>query len=226
MAKTKQVADTQAQTFLKEVDEHLHYERMMELWKQHKNTLFASLAVLFIGVAGFKYYEQYSEQTLQEQAKTWWNVRASKTPEEAKTALNKVIEENTFGYRMLSRMELVKMALVSGDYGTALAELHAIQNDSDADILSKDLATFYEAQLLMSSDTDKAKTLFTSLDNSDSPFKLQALEMLAMLAESKGSKTEAVALYERIAESRDISSNMRGRAKARIRALKESSVAN
>jgi hypothetical protein len=214
------MADTQAQTFLKEVDEHLHYEKMVDLWKKYKNILFASLAILFIAVGGFKYYTQQKEVRLSAQASNWWDVAISETPEAAKLAIGKVVTENAFGYRMLGHIQLAKLAIAENNNEVALKELHAIKTDKDVDALHKDMASFFEGQILMQTDYAKAKTIFTSLDNVQSPFRVSALEMLAMMAETQGSKTEAVALYERIAETKIISPNMRGRAQARIRLLK------
>lgn len=218
MAKTKQMAN-EPTAFLKEVDDFLHYEKMTNLWKKYKNILFTSLAVMFISVGGFQYYSQQKEVTLSEQANNWWQAASSTTPEEAKLAINKVIDENAFGYRMLGRIELVKAALAEKNATLALSELRALQADSDADKLNKDIASFLEGQILMLTDPDKAKTIFTSLDNSKSPFQMSALEMLAIMAETNGSKVEAIALYERIAEAKEITPNMRGRAQARIRAI-------
>ncbi len=206
--------------FLKEVDDFLHQEKMAKLWKKYKLAVYVSVAGLFIAVGGITYYTQQKEASLAVQAESWWKIAQSETPEQAKSAINEIIKDSAFGYRMLGDIELTKAALAQDDFKTALSKIRALKNDPDADTLHKDIATFFEGQILMTTNPEQAKTIFTSLDNSNSPFQLSALEMLAMLAENNNSKVEAIALYERIVESKEINPAMRNRAEMRIKAIK------
>lgn len=210
---------TEPAAFLKEVDEHLHYEAMKEMWHKYKTALFIALIALFVAVGSVTYYNQNKERTLSAHAATWWEATQIADMDGAKAAMASLAETGDIGHRILSRIQLAKMAIIEGNTEAAIAELRAIKADKDVGVIYRDMASFFEAQAIMATNPAKAKTLLTEMDNSGSPFKWSALDMLAIMAENAGNNSEAVALYERIAEAADATPLMRSRAKSRITAL-------
>lgn len=206
--------------FLREVDEHLHAERMETLWKKHKLHILGAVGLLFVSVIGFKGYENYAENKLAQQSQTYWE---SVTGTELNTAALESLEADAGnGFGMLAAFRLGADEMGAGHYEKA-AELFGEMQSRPMPKEFKELAKFYQASAQRFVNIPAAKANFVALSASGSTYRISALEALADIALEAGNTAEAYDYYQAIVNSPEgtVPPNALGRANAQISVLRE-----
>ena len=214
-----QPADATTASFLREVDEHLHYTRMKQLWETYRVAFFVMLAGVFVAVAGGTYYNgQQAAKQAQEAAALWAALNAPEA--EKATLLSAAAGASSVGVQVLATYAEVQAELENENTEQALLLLNKIAEESRYPAVYRDLAVLHRAQLLMDSNPAEAETLLSTLTGNNSPFQFTALELQALLASKQNNAARAFGLYERILSSPELPSALRQRATQRLEALR------
>ena len=208
--------------FLHEIDETLRKERMEDLWKRYRFVLFGALIALFGGLAAYEWYQAHTAEQKQAAATTYWS--AVKATEDNTTAeIEKIIaatETDHPGYRALADLRLGSLYIAAGEQDKALAAYQSVMDDSAANPALRDFATLMAAQLMMTTEREKAEGMLSTLRTNNSPFMYSAMEFQAMLAEDTNNKAAALNLYKQLMENETaLPAGIRDRAQLRIAAL-------
>mgnify|MGYP006263605713 CR=1 FL=1 len=206
--------------FLREVDEHMHAERMETLWKKHKLHIFGAVGLLFASVIGVKGYSNYTEVQLQKEAATYWQ---SVSGTELNTESLKSLEETSAsGFGMLASFKLGEEALNAGDYETAAGVFASIQGKGLPQEF-KELAKFYEATATRYTNIPAAQALYVELSAVGGTYRVSSLEALADIAMTEGKTSEAFDYFQAIVNSGDdlASPNALQRATTQLTILRE-----
>lgn len=209
-----------AEDFIREVDEHLHYEKMEKMWKQYKYQIYTGVALVFAGVAGSQYYMDTSDKKLQAQAETYWQAVYQSGEEKVKT-LEPLLSQGTQGFEVLSAIRTAEELVSLDQNDAAYAQLQGILSSNGVSDMQRHIVNIYQAQILVNTDPVKADELLTSLIDEQSPFMGTALEMRGQIAESANDKLRAIGFYERIVDMVNVPGSTKFRAQERLTELKK-----
>ena len=206
--------------FLREVDEHLHAERMENLWKKHKLHILGAVGLMFVSVIGYKGYSNYTEVQLHTEAKTYWQSVAG--TELNTEALKSLEETSAGGFGMLAGFKLGGEAMNAGEYEKAAGIFSEMQSRKMPTEF-KELAKFYEASATRHTNIPAAQALFIELSALGATYRVSALEALADIALAEGKTSEAFDYYQAIVNSGDdqVSPNAFQRATTQLTILRE-----
>lgn len=168
-----------------EVDEAIRREQFKKLWDRHGWLAIAAAIVVVLSVGGWRGYEWW-EAKKAAQAGAAYDTAADLIEQgkltEAETALGKVADEGTSGYRVLARLRAAG-ALGERDRAAAVTAYDAVAKDSSVDKLLQELASVRAALLLV--DTAPLAEMTQRLEPLAQPggtYRHTARELLALAA--------------------------------------------
>ena len=200
----------------REVEEDVRKERLEKLWKQYGDHVIAGVAVLVIGVAGYKVWQHY-EQQQQLKAAAAFNV-AAKLAEgggtsQAAEAFAKIAHDAPSGYAATARLAEADALLASGrtEDAVALYKQVVAKNSGPLGDVARMRAAWGLADLKPKSDL---QTLLAPLIKGNSPWRFMARELLAYCDYHEGAAKQALREYELLGMEPDAPSALRQRALA------------
>jgi len=201
--------------FLHGLDDDIREQVLKDFWQENRNFLFIALVVLFASFGATQYYKHYKAETIQQQAITFYEASQAKSAE----GFTKLAAEATGGYKAMALFELAKTQAAAGNNAEAVKAYAQIRKGNAA-VLLRDLATIFEAEILLSTDAAEAEKHLMTLVAEKSPYKLTALELLAINAQNKGEFTVAQNYYEELLAQGGLAETMHNRIQARLSYLK------
>jgi hypothetical protein len=169
----------------REVDEEVRREQLQKLWDRYQSYVVAVIALILIGVAGWRGYE-YWQDKLAAAAGSAFEAAVNLANEgkhaEAEAAFGKVAVEGTASYRVLARVRQAA-ELSQTDAKAAVAAYERIAADGSIGSELRDLAGVRAGALLIDADSfADARTRLEPLAGEKRTYRYVARELLALAA--------------------------------------------
>lgn len=218
MTNRPQDHDTVTAAFLKEVDEALQYERMMNLWHRYKWVLLAAVLLLLLGVAGVQAWRAYQAHQARGLAERWHAISQLSAETTRATQLTSFAKSAHGGYKALAVFTQAESAATPAARADAYLK---ISSDSSQPEWLQNLARFNAALSLLGTDDARAKSqleLLAQEGKQAGATYAPALEQLAILAQRQGDETAARGYTTRILElpADTLPPDLRQRARQRL----------
>ncbi|HLL29326.1 MAG TPA: tetratricopeptide repeat protein [Xanthobacteraceae bacterium] len=205
--------------FIREIDEELRRDRLMQLWERYGHYAVGAAVLLVAATAGWRGWEWYQ---LREGSKYGSRFEAALVlakggkDAEAEQEFAALAQEGTWGYRVLSRMQL---AAETGarDASAGAAAYDAIAADSSIDIAVRDVARLRAAYLLL--DTAQVAEIASRVEPLNTPaswFRFSAREILALARYKAGEREAARTLFAQLAVDPETPPALRSRAEVML----------
>ncbi|MEO8531212.1 MAG: hypothetical protein ABI459_08300 [Deltaproteobacteria bacterium] len=197
-------------SFIDEVTEELRRDQLFAAFRKYGWIAVLGVLLLVGGAA----YREWSKARTENRAETYGDalLEALKTPDDARSAALGAIETQGAG-------EAAVLALVKSGSGDASA-LKAVQATNGLDPIYKDLASL---KLLMLNpdglDATALKAGYEQLAFPGAPFRLLAMEQMALLDVSADKTDDALATFQRIYEDSEVTPGLKARAQGLITTL-------
>lgn len=201
--------------FLHGLDDDIREQAMHDWWKENRNFIIFAVIILFASFGATQFYKQHKQETIQQQAIAFYEAKQAQSSEGFST----LAEEASGGYRAMALFELAQNQMATGNTAEAAATYGKIR-ESDASVLMRDLAAVLEAQLLMSTDAEKAEESLKTLVSDKSPYMLSALELLAINAQNQEQYDLAYNFYQELLAQGGLAEAMRDRIEKRMAYMK------
>jgi hypothetical protein len=199
---------------IQEVDEDLRRDQYLKLWKAYGKYAVAGAVAIVLGVAGHQAWLGYKDKRFQQSAARFQaadDLITAGKPAEAETRLAEIAGDKG-GFAMLAGFRRAQMQVEAGDEAGAIASYDALSH-GDAPQVFRDLAVLKGAMLALDKDDPEAlsKRLQPIADKSN-PWRFTATELLALVANRRGDKAQAVKLFKGLADDSEAPQAIRARA--------------
>jgi hypothetical protein len=199
-----------------EIEQDLRREQAKQLWEKYGIYL-AGLALAIILVASAIVGWRAWEKSRNEAASTRYDeilLQATKQkPEEAAKTLGDFAAGTTSGYAAMARMHQAAFLAEAGDVKGAVAAYDEIIAQSGLSDMIRGLAKIKAALLLVDTASyDEMNARLASLDETDSPWRNNARELLGLSAYKAGKYAEAAVSFDAIVADPSSSAGLRDRA--------------
>lgn len=201
--------------FLKEVDEALHAERMLTLWKEWRHAIVVFVVVLVACTAGWQGYKAWKARAEDKYATAWYVA----TKGDAPVIPDGMEDAPQPGYRALAAFALAKEAMKANpaNVDAAAKAYMQVADDSGSPAWLRDWAALNAALVQTGRNPDAAKALLDKLTENDaSPMQAPALELRAVLAQQDGDSATARQLTTRLLALPNLPPQLTVRAKQRL----------
>ena len=198
----------------REVEEDVRKERLEKLWKQYGDYIIAGVAVLVVGIAGYKVWQHYEQQ---QQMKASAAYTAAVTLAEggnvaqAAQAFAKIVHDAPRGYAAAAKLSEADALLASGRAADAVALYKSIAAKDRTELgdLARMRAAWAQADTASRADL---QSLLAPLNDGKSSWRFMANEILAYADYRDGAMKQALAEYGTLAAQQDAPSTLRQRA--------------
>jgi hypothetical protein len=219
----------QRDSLAREVDEELRREQLLKLWEKYGTYVVAAVALIIIGVGGFKYYDHrraVAAETAGARFAAAARDAARNKPAEAQKALEEIAAASPAGYAALARLRLAGAERAAGKTAEAAAAYEAVAKERGIDPLLADYARLQAAMLRLdgASWTDMQNRL-NDLAADSNPWRFSARELLALAAHKAGKTSEARQEFQKLLGDRNTPPSISERARVMMAMLMESELA-
>jgi hypothetical protein len=208
-----------------EIDEELRRENFAKLWQRYGGYLIGLAVLIVVAVAavvGWRAYQLRLHQVEGERYSQALELARQGKDKDATDVFAELGRQAHGGHAMLARLEEAALKAKSGDVKGAIALYDALGADGGADPAYRDLAKLLAAQYeLKDGDPQAVLARVAPLTAVTSPWHPTALELTALAQLKAGNKTEARAVYQRIADDLQAPQALRARAAEMAAALAE-----
>lgn len=210
-----------AAAFLREVDEALQYERLMNLWHRYKVAIVAGVAVVLLAVAAGQAWQAYKAHQARTLAERWHAVTAITDEANRKVQVGNFAKTSQGGYKALALFTQAQAAQKPADVAAAY---RSVAEDKSQAPWLQNLARFNLALTLLGTDDTTAKSqleLLTQEGKQTTATYAPALEQLSILAQRQGDTLAARGYTEKIVQldPQTVPPDLRQRALQRLGAL-------
>lgn len=199
-----------------EVEEEVRRERFEKLWKKYGDYAIAAVAVIVIGIAGYKFWQRYE---LQQQMNASHNFNAAQEAlgsgngAAAAVSLADLAKSAPGGYATMARLAEADALYISGKRGEAITLYKALAAKDNSPIAS--VARIRAAWATVDSvPKTETETLLAPLTSPTSAWRFVAREVLAYSDYHAGAMRQAQSEYEALAADSGASRALRTRARA------------
>lgn len=189
-------------SLFREVDEEVRREQLEKLWRRYGNVVVAVSIGVIVAVGGVKGW-QYWQRTQAEKAGSAYfeasNALGSGKVAEANAKFAKLAAGGHAGFATLARFHSAGALAEAGKNDEAVKAFDSLAGDDGLDQPLRNLARVRAAWLLV--DTASAKQLrsrLAGLDVTGSPWRISALEIIALAAYREGDHLTADKLFNQI----------------------------
>ncbi|MEN3930601.1 tetratricopeptide repeat protein [Microvirga sp. W0021] len=199
--------------FFREVDEEYRRDRISEIWKKHSNLIISVVALVIIGVGGYRYWENAQLNKAQDASMRFMQatslIQQGKNSD-AEQILGSLSKDAPESYVLLSRFTAAG-DLVAKDTDGAIREYNALAADSKISTDWRDYAKLRSAMLRMNAaDPSSAQSDLELLSN-NSAWRHTAKEMLVLLFIEKGDQAAARRWLDAIEQDAETPPSLRTR---------------
>jgi hypothetical protein len=205
-----------------EVEEDVRRERYEKLWKQYGDYIIAGVAVIVIGVAGYKFYQRYEyDQRLS--ASSAFNAAqteaGARNTAGAASAFGRLAKTAPSGYAAISKLAEADALYASGNDADAIAIYKSIAAQGGSALA--DVARIRAAWATVESvPKSQIETLLAPLTDQTNPWRFAAREILAYADYRAGALGQAETEFSLLAADSNAPQSLRGRSRAMASFLK------
>jgi hypothetical protein len=200
----------------REVEEDVRRERLEKLWKKYGDYVIAGLAVIVVGVAGFKLWQHYQVVQIAKASlaySTAMQLSNSGKSAQAAQAFAKIAKNAPGGYAASAKLAEADALLADGKTADAIALYKTIAQKDKTDL--GDLARIRAAWALAdSASKSDLQTLLAPLTDPKSSWRFMAREILAYYDFRDGAMKAAQSEYDSLAAESEAPEAVRQRANA------------
>jgi hypothetical protein len=212
----------------REVEEDVRRERLEKLWKQYGDYIIAGMAVIVVGVAGYKLWQHYEAQQIAKASVAYSTaVQLSNGGKrtEAAQAFAKIVKEAPGGYAASARLAEADALLADGKAADAIALYKTIAQKDKTEL--GDLARIRAAWALADrASKSDLQTLLAPLTDPTSAWRFMAREILAYCDFRDGAMKAAQSEYDSLAVEPEVPATLRQRASAMAALIRAGGGAN
>ncbi|PVE23127.1 hypothetical protein DC522_17370 [Microvirga sp. KLBC 81] len=208
------MATNQNDEFIREVDEEYRRDQLAKIWARYNGLIMAVVALVVLGVGGWRYWEHVQETRAQAAAaryETALKLSDEDKTQEADAALEALAKEGDTGYSLLARFRVAaERGQQNAEQGAAAYD--ALANDSGIAPLWRDLARLRAAWLRL--DTAEPARIRQTLEPMAAPanaWRHSARELLGLSGLKAGDMDYAGRWFDQIAADRETPPALRQR---------------
>jgi len=208
------MATNQNDEFIREVDEEYRRDQMAKIWARYNGLIIGVVALIVVGVGGWRYWEHVQETRAQAAAMRYEDalkLAGENKTQEADAALEALAKEGDTGYSLLARFRLAaERGRQNAEQGAAAYD--ALANDSAIQPVWRDLARLRAAWLRL--DTAEPAKLREALEPMAAPgqaWRHSARELLGLSGLKAGDMDYAGRWFDQIAADRETPPALRQR---------------
>lgn len=211
------------EAFLREVDEELRREQMVDVWTRYGRWIIGAVVaglVVFAGVLGWRYWSHSRAEGQAITLQTAYDQLAAAKPDAAKAPLAELDASGGPGYRALARMSEGNELLKAGKVKEAAAKYAAVAGDDGVGKPLRDLALVRQTAIEFETlgpqvVIDRLKPLAVR----ESAWLGSAGEMVALAYLKQGKPDQARELFKLIGAGEDVPQTIRERAVQMVEAV-------
>lgn len=223
--KNKLQAQIEEDALLREVVEDVKNEQLQQIWNKYGLAIIVSVALILTAAISFESLKSWHTKKQQELSNTYSIALSLQNQGRLDESLEvySVLTEKTSGiYSSLARIQVANIYLTQNKAEDAEKVLYAIVNDNSVLPQMRNIAAIKLASYKLDNNTpaDEIKSLLTPIVENDENSNI-AREMLAMLYIREKDISQAKNEYKKIADSSDVSDELRNRALDMLNLLAE-----
>jgi len=200
---------------LRELESEVRREQLAKLWDRYGLYAVALAVVIVLGVGGYQWWQARSLAASQEAGARYQaavQLAEQGKTEEARKALESIVQEGPAGYASLARLQLAGEAASAGKKDEALAAYEAIAADSGVDQLMRQYAELQIASLKVdTADFTEMQNRLTPLTGENNAWRHSARELLGLSAYRAGRLEEARQIFLELAADQQTPPSVRER---------------
>jgi Uncharacterized protein conserved in bacteria len=200
--------------FFREVDEEYRRDKVSQFWKKYNALIIGIIAVVVIGVGGYRYWENHQLSKARESSATYMAANAlilEGKGSEGESLLAALAKDAPAGYALLAKFRLAG-EIASRDGEAGIREYNALAADSAIASEWRDLAKLRSAMLRMDiGDGSSAQSDLELLAGANAPWRHTAREMLGLLFLKRGDYAGAGRWFDAIAQDAETPADLRRR---------------
>ncbi|MVA98735.1 tetratricopeptide repeat protein [Nitratireductor sp. CAU 1489] len=213
-------------SFIREVSEELRQDQAKALWDRY-GPFILGVAVLVVlataGVVGWNYWTQTQASRSGDAFSEALNFASEGQDDEALAALEKLEQDGYGAYPVLARLRAATVMAEKGDYDGAVAAFDAVAGDGSVPGSIRDMARLRAALLLVDhGGYDEVSARVEPLTADTNALRHSAREALGLAAWKEGKPTDALKLFDQIAEDTAAPRNAQERAKLLVELIRGS----
>ncbi len=209
--------------FIREVEEELKQEKLIELWKRWGNWLIGGAVAVVLATAGWVAWQNWRESQRREEAERFAAVErlvVEGRDSEAVPALENFAREASHGFATVARLLAAAAAARTKDAATAASLLERVAEDAHADPLLRDAALVQLlARRIDSDEPGSLRERLKPLAADGNPWRHAARLLLAAVELRAGQREAAATTLERLLEDTAAPAGLRARAQELLDAL-------
>ncbi|MDR1826921.1 MAG: tetratricopeptide repeat protein [Methylobacteriaceae bacterium] len=198
--------------FIREVDEELQREQMIQFWKKYNGLLIGAASAVVLAVGGYNFWEtQKLNRMIDSSAKysRAMQLYNNEKPAEGDAVLGVLAADGQDGYKILADFRLAS-SLEAKERDRALDIYKTISSDEKMDRKWRDLAEFRTAKLLIDGDkADTAAEKLAKLNDSASAWRHSARDLLFAYNIKKGDYEKAKGVLEEMTKDTETPKGIR-----------------
>lgn len=191
--------------FLHGLDDDMREQALKDFWQENKKIIFGGFAVLFLSYGGGQFYKHYSAEKKDAQALAYHQASQLDTAE----VYQDYAEQAPKGFKALALFKAANLQLENGDKAAAAQTFGRLYANKSLPALWRDLAAVRQAELLLSENPEKSRSILSVLIEDGSQYSRSAYELLAIEAQNRQAYGEAAAYYDRLLQMPDLLEGMR-----------------
>ena len=200
----------------REVEEDVRRERLEKLWKQYGDYVFAGVAAIAIGVAGYKLWSRYETQQRETASKTYMAAQQaadSGNGAAASAMFGKIAQSGPSGYATLAKLAEANTLMMTNHRSDGIALYKSIAENARGPIgdVARMRAAWAVADFAPRSEIEK---LVAPLNVQTSAWRFMAREVLAYADYRSGAIVQAGREYQALAKESSAPQGVRERANA------------
>jgi hypothetical protein len=203
----------------REVEEDVRRERFEKLWKNYGSYAIAALVLLFVGIGAWQVWERREAQERARISDAFIAAQRVSNPQTAAATFADLARTAPSGYAELARLSTANAMLASGQRGPAIDLYKQIAKDDSGPVGA--VARIRGAWALAdTASRAELAELLKPLDQTGSPWRQNAQEVLAYADYRAFDKKSALAKFQALSTDTGAPDNLRRRAQAMTEFLK------
>ncbi|WP_243368363.1 tetratricopeptide repeat protein [Microvirga solisilvae] len=208
------MATNQNDEFIREVDEEYRRDQLAKVWARYNGLIIAVVALVVIGVGGWRYWEHMQETRAQAAAARYeeaLKLSGDSKAQEADAALEALAKQGDTGYSLLARFRLAaERGQQNAEAGAAAYD--ALANDTGVAPLWRDLAKLRAAWLRVdSADQARIRQTLEPMAVPGNAWRHSARELLGLSGLKAGDMDYAGRWFDQMAADRETPPSLRQR---------------
>ncbi len=217
-------------SFIREVNDEIRQDQARALWDRYGPLALGIAVLVVLATAGFVGYNYWTETRANRSGDEFSQALALANDgknDEALGALQALEAEGYGAYPLLARMRAATVLAAKGDFAGAVAGFDEVSTDTSIPAAIRDMARLRAALLLVDHGTyAEVAARAEALTSDTDPLRHSAREALGLSAWKEARPSDALALFQQIADDEAAPKNARQRATLMIELIRGSGAAS